>query len=374
MKARSILLLACAAVVLPAAVFAQKPPVKVEIIVEGDDEDEDFFREEKSDKEGVRKRADGVFDELETEDGVKVRTIRKRSKSGADNDNSATQVVNVIVSGSNQKQKTEPKTDSKAENKTTIPAVPAAPAAPVAPAPAAPVAASGPATTQAPPAPDCNCEQPIKVKRRRKRRRRGRYWRVPSHVQRGDVMLAPTGGWGTAGGLIGLKLEGMASRSVGIQFRFQLTGFDSYDIREEGRDLNNFLTNEEWGVPQLDLGNVRRGFAHVTDLALAWHWFRKSRFDFHPTIGVSHFGYDVDLREGPSVQGGSAFLRLGLGLNWHWRRVFFGVDVGWYPYELIRYELRPDDDGDGRSAETVEVDDRYNSKRVISSAHVGFRF
>ena len=372
MNARCIFSLACAAVVFPAPVFAQKPPVKVEVIVEDDDE-EDFFDEKPAsseDADGVRDRAEGLQEEIETAEGVKIKTTRRRTKSKGENDNSATQVVNVIVSGSTQKQKADPKTTQAPaaaavqQQSTTGESAPAAPKPPVAPAPKAN------ATNTPPPAPnDCNCT--VKERRRRRRKRRA-YWRVPSHVQRGDVMLSTQGAWGSAGGFFGLKLEGMAGRVVGIQLRFQATGYDQDDYyRKDGPD--NFLTNAEWGLPELNARDVRRAFGHLTDLNFAFHFFNKSRFDLHPTLGISHFGYDVDLREGPNLTGGSLYLKAGLGLNWHWRRLFIGVDVSWYPYEILRYALVPDEDGD-REAEDVEVDDNFDERRIVTSAHVGFRF
>ena len=57
--------------VLPVPAFAQKPPAKVEIIVE-DDEQEDFFDEKPNSEEDVRKRADGLVEEIETQEGVKI--------------------------------------------------------------------------------------------------------------------------------------------------------------------------------------------------------------------------------------------------------------------------------------------------------------
>ena len=381
MNARSILTLACAAAVFPATAFAQKPPAKVEIIIE-DDQEEDFFDDEDPKSKKVRERADGLQEEIETQEGVKIRTTRKKSRKGGENDNSATQVVNVIVQGSNQKQKAEPQATQapaaaavqQQSQATPAPVAPApAPTAP-APVPSAPAPAVPPptanATSQPPPAPDdCNCT--VKEIRRKRRRKRRAYWKVPSHVRRGNVLLSMQGGWSSAGGLIGGKIEGMASNSTGIQLRFQATGFDRDEHFREGFD--NFLGNEEWGVPQVDPSQVERGFAHITDLNFAWHLFNRSRFDLHPTFGVAHFGYHVDLRRQASLQGGSVLLRFGLGLNWHWRRLFAGVDLGWYPYEVLRYEVVEQRDGD-RDARDVEIDDRWDSRRLITSGHIGFRF
>ena len=357
MNARFLFPLICAAVALTAPAFAKKPPVTVEVIVEGED-DEDFFDEDRSkaakpgskDK-SVRGRSDKLFEELEEKEGVRVRTRRGQADAKADG-SSSTQVVNVIVQGAG----------AQSTQKEPPPASEATPA----PASESPVISAGPGG--APPAPtaaeeDCDCgvvgETPVN------------WWDRPKFARRGDVLLSMSGGWSSAGGMLGLRLEGMATDRIGLQLRFVGTGFNRSDLNDD--DQKVFLSSPEWGVGEIDQASVTRGFGHITDLALALHLFKHARFDLYPTIGISHFGYDIDLKSGPSRQGGSGLVRLGIGFNYHWRRMFAGFDFGWYPYEFVRYELVEDADGD-RNAETIDVEDRFNSRRYVSSVHFGFKF
>ncbi|MEO1336010.1 MAG: hypothetical protein AAFV29_10215, partial [Myxococcota bacterium] len=133
MNARILLSIGCAAAVFPNMAFASKPPVKVEVIVDGDEED--FFDEKPhaSPKDGVRGRAQEMFDDLEAAEGVKVKTKRKKSSDGA------TQVVNVIVQGAGGASKADAPTappappappNSQPAPPNSPPAPPAAPAAP----------------------------------------------------------------------------------------------------------------------------------------------------------------------------------------------------------------------------------------------------
>ena len=333
MNARIFLSLTCAAAVLPAPAFAQKPPVKVEVVVDG--EGEDFFEDDKASSSqnsvrSVRDRSDDMFNEIDGGNGVRVRT--GPAKAETEDGNKSTQVVNVIVQG--QKQQS---------------------------------ANTAPTTNQAPPAPDANCNCVVK------RRRRGAWWRRPSHVQRGNVMLSASGAFSNAGGFGGLRFEGMPSSQLGIQLKVHLSGFDDEDLNDRDSDIPILSNGEDWGIGGLDNRLVEGGFMHLTDLGIAWHIFNKSRFDLHPTLAISHFGYSIDVKNGPALQGGSALVRLGMGLNWHWGRIFSGFDFGWYPLELVRYELVENDAGD-REGRSIDINDRFNEKRYTASAHVGIRF
>ena len=50
-----------------------------------------------------------------------------------------------------------------------------------------------------------------------------------------------------------------------------------------------------------------------------------------------------------------------------------GIDAGWYPVELFRYSLIR---GTGRDdeADLEPVNNRWDGRRVMASAHLGFRF
>ncbi|MEO1337317.1 MAG: hypothetical protein AAFV29_16865, partial [Myxococcota bacterium] len=217
----------------------------------------------------------------------------------------------------------------------------------------------------APPPPDCDCDEP---------RRSGGWWRRASnHVEKGDLLVSMGGGWGTAGGLFGVRLEHMTSQRWGLFLRFAGSGLQKDELTGGEDNRPNFLTRAEWGVPMVDPSEIDNAVGYIADVGTAWHWFPNSRFDFFPTIGVSHFGYGLDLKSGPSLRGGSVLMRAGFGFNYHWRRLFAGFDFAWYPYEIVRYELQQNEDGD-REPQSVEVDDRFNGKRFISTAHIGLRF
>ncbi|MEM7675535.1 MAG: hypothetical protein AAF449_05980 [Myxococcota bacterium] len=349
MNARILLSIGCAAAVFPNMAFASKPPVKVEVIVDGDEED--FFDQKPPAPDGVRGRAQEAFDELEATEGVKVKTQRKKTSDGA------TQVVNVIVQGAGRTSQAQsaPADPAPADPPTSAAKAPPVPAVPLPPA----AQVNG-----APPPPDCDCEEPP--------RRRSWWRRVPSHVQKGDLLVSTGGGWGSAGGLFGVRVEHMTSQRWGLFLRFAGTGLEQDEIRGDA-EQSNFLTRAEWGVPAVDPAQIENAFGYIGDFGAAWHWFPNGRFDFFPTFGVSHFGYDLDLRSAPSVKGGSVLVRAGFGFNYHWRRLFAGFDFAWYPYEIARYELVQNEDGD-REAQSVDVEDRFNGRRFISTAHIGLRF
>ncbi len=354
MNARILITLACSGAVLPTAAVASPPPVKVEVIVDGDDEG-DFFDESTESGRSARSktgaasdRSAGMFEELDgQESGVRVRTVKPPKSTDGANENTSTQVVNVIVQGRDEKN--------------TAPA--AEPEKP-APAPEAAAVAEAPAAPAVMPADDCNCSVEADG-------RLGWWWGVPNHIQEGDVLLSVSGGWGSAGGMGGLRLEGLLTSRVGLQLNLRGTGFSQQEVQDE--DDRTVLSGDEWGLGDIDPNSVNHGFAHMVDLGFSWHMFRKSRLDVFPSLGVGHFGYNIDLRDAPNAQGGSVLLKVGIGFNYHWRRFFFGFDFSWYPYEMLRYQIVEDEEGD-RGAESVDVEDRFNEKRFISSAFVGLRF
>lgn len=95
-------------------------------------------------------------------------------------------------------------------------------------------------------------------------------------------------------------------------------------------------------------------------------------FDLYAGIGVSHFGYLFDQREGRQL-GGGVYGRLGLGFNWFWRAAFVGLDAGWYPVEAFRYEVRRQEDGSDVVA-FEQRKDPFDPRRFVMSGHVGLRF
>ena len=347
MNARLVLQLAALVVLCPTPALASKPPVHVEVIVDGDEE-EDFFDEappargkkrSPANVKTVRGRAQDAFDEL---DGVRVRTQKGTSQDG---ENTNTQVVNVVIQGNN------PRAEAEAAPAAQKPAV----------AVSVPPAAQATATSE-----DCDCEEPIPPKIS--------WWRrTPRYADKGDVLLSMGGAWSSAGGMFGAHFEGLPNRHLGVFVKLHVTGFEQGDLLDEDGRFTNFLTNGNWGIQNIDPADISRGFAHITDLGIAWHIFGQEQFEINPTVAISHFGYDIDMQSGDPLRGGSVLLRVGLAANYYWRRFFVGFDVGWYPVELVRYELLEDQDGEWEP-NSLDIDDRFNEGRFISSAHIGLKF
>lgn len=242
------------------------------------------------------------------------------------------------------------------------PSTPAAPSAPaVSNAPAPPVASAG----QAARASDSLQQVQGQVKRS--------WWDRPSHLSKGDLSVWISGGSFDGGGFGGLGGEVMASDSIGLR----LSGWlGTFGHQEPGSGMSsnwNFFEGGRWAVQRdVNPSTAKGGVAHLTELSVAMHLLPKQMFDLYTTLGLSHFGYEVDYREG-TERGGAAYTRLGAGANVHISRFFVGVDFGWYPVELFRYDLnevRRDD----YEADLAPVNNRFEAKRYTLTAQVGLRF
>lgn len=203
-------------------------------------------------------------------------------------------------------------------------------------------------------------------------RSRCSWWQRPSHVSEGDLMLSVVGGGFAGGGYGGLGIEGMASDQIGIRLMVRGAAFDGEDVGDGSGNNWNFFEAGRWGITEdITSENLIDGFAHLVDLDVTFHLFRRTRFDLYTSLGLSHFGYSLALDK-YTLRGGSGFSKLGGGLNFHWRRFFAGADFGWYPYELIRYEIFRNEDGD-YEADTLGIEDRYEPSRYTAVLRFGIR-
>lgn len=297
----------------PAASFAVEPPVQVDVVT--DDAPDDFFAEpEAPAEETVKDRADKMFHDLEAEEAGKDTGLGgpRRSKDEA-RGTSAT----VTPQGDGQEVQVEG--------------------------------------------------------RHKKKRHRRRWWsRVNKTPGRGDVMLWVQGGGHAAGGFGGMGLEVMMTNKTGLRLSFQGTFFDASEFRNEEEPSSNwnFFSDGRWaGLRQVSPRNTFNGRAHLVDLSFTRHLIKLWRFDVYGAAGVSHFGYDIDFKDGQS-RGGEGYGRLGAGANFHWGRIFAGCDFGWYPLALFRHG---EDPVTGESG-FLDIPTRWDSRRIVTSAHLGFRF
>lgn len=134
-------------------------------------------------------------------------------------------------------------------------------------------------------------------------------------------------------------------------------------------DLDLFLG----GAPLTSGGDrsVERAVLHQEEVAFQLHLDAGHGFELSPSVGLAHFGYWSRSREGDTDRGGSAFLRAGLIARWFYKRFFVGVDAGWCPVELVRYELVPGRRDDELRAERLPVRDAFDARRVTAALQVG---
>lgn len=192
------------------------------------------------------------------------------------------------------------------------------------------------------------------------------WWRVPSHARAGDVLVAPRVGYPMSG----LGLEVMLSDRWALQLNVAGKRLEGAEADEDALGgLGGF------GVPQLLPGTRSSGFAHAQDLSVAFHFLPRSRWDLYASAGLGHVGYRLRAEGADPVTGGSGYGRLGAGLAYHYRRFFVGIDLGWYPLEVLRYRI---DEGE-RSAQAIPPGDRgewvaLDARRVMGSWRFGLRF
>ncbi len=246
-------------------------------------------------------------------------------------------------------------------------APPVTPEVPVATAPSAPNVSNPPPPSAGQVAPSSDSAQQVQGQAKRS------WWDRPSHLSKGDLSVWVSGGSFDAGGFGGLGGEAMASDTIGIRLSGWLGTF-GHQAPGSGMSSNwNFFEGGVWAVQRdVNPSTAKGGVAHLTELSVAVHLLPKQMFDLYTTLGLSHFGYEVDYREG-TERGGAAYTRLGAGANVHFSRFFVGADFGWYPVELFRYDLnevRRDD----YEADLASVNNRFEAKRYTLTAQVGLRF
>ncbi len=384
MTIRTALVTSCLALICGSATFAQAgPPVKVEVVV---DDDEDFFTQKKpapkSKTDEVRQHADEMFDDL--------------SREEAKHKNDNTQVVNVVVVDG-KKEQTQVET----------PPVVAAPATPETPV--------------VPDAPLTRAERRLARLRERQERRLEKlrlrqeklrlrneelsmredlrcqtsehlsWWNRPSHAERGDVLVHGIGSFNGQGVFGGFGAEFMASDMMGIRTGVMFQGLNHDDSPHRSGPNFNLDRGGVWAnTNSVDYRNLEAGHAHLIDASLALHVIPRSRFDIFPTVGFGYMGYDLKYADGVE-KGGAGYLRLGAGFNIVIKRLYAGMDFGWYPVEVFHHgtsaspaqsarALIPGKDPP-QSREPVAGSDegdegpsRFNAKRMTLTAHVGFRF
>lgn len=333
------------------------PPVEV------NEDEEPIF--EGQGVQGVKGQSEKLFEALQREERARI----KRRKRAAQNENINTQTnqqtVNVYIdsqSGAVETEVIDPRQRPEAQ----------------APGMATPKSQRRSLHTEA--------QRPVgkQTKRRRKanRRRRGvttrmkkrkSWWRGPAHVRRGDFMMQMQGGLHDGGGFFGLGVEGMVSNVVGVRFGGYYSAFDRDDLIGGGANWD-FIDSNRWGTGGVQRATFNQGSAHLLDLGLAFHVLKGSSFDLYPSIGVSHFGYSLDhYGQANDRKGGSGFLRLGGGFNYHIRRIYLGLDFGWYVFEMFRYQV-VQEGRRGSRAEGQAIDGRWNAGRFTASAQIGVRF
>jgi hypothetical protein len=331
---------------------AESPPVEVQVVVDGGEDD--FF-----------KRAS-----TKTSSAPKVSVSAGSPKTG---DQVSTQVVNVVVGGPSARAgAADPEAELAAdmeEARARIRAARAGQAAPPAEQPAPPAREPAEADQGAEargPHEDGLWRGPMAFWKRN--------WDRAPGLEKGDVLLRVLGGKSPAGGYGGLGLEYLATEHLGLTvsgFWEGLSGEQAFD--SGGWKGWDFARGDRWANPTgLSQGQLERGGAYMVEVGANAHLRAWRHFDLYASLGVSHFGYLFDQREGRQL-GGGVYGRVGVGFNWFWRAAFVGLDAGWYPVEAFRYEVRRQEDGSDLVA-FEQRKDPFDPRRFVMSGHVGLRF
>jgi len=339
--ARWILLAACLGASLSAS--AESPPVEVQVLVDG--AEDDFFK-----KAGTR-----------TSSAPKVSVAAGSPRTS---DQVSTQVVNVVVGGPSAKASAaDPEAELAADMDEAHARIKAARGQK-----AAPVAED--AAEAAPSAEACGEDElfhgPMAFWKRN--------WDRAPGLAKGDFLLRVLGGKSPAGGYGGLGLEYMVTEHIGLTVSGFWEGLSSeQSFERSGWKGWDFARGDRWANPSsLSGSQLERGGAYMVEVGATTHLRAWRHFDLYAGIGVSHFGYLFDQREGRQL-GGGVYGRLGLGFNWFWRAAFVGLDAGWYPVEAFRYEVRRQEDGSDVVA-FEQRKDPFDPRRFVMSGHVGLRF
>ncbi|MEL6543234.1 MAG: hypothetical protein AAFQ82_01335 [Myxococcota bacterium] len=318
------------------------PPVEVEVIV-GESDDDALFSE-----------AEESTDHSEPESQKDQNKVDVKS-DGKPNVN--TQVVNLTINndGSSEREKEMKALEqdmADARSRLNAPPAPPAPTPPPAP----------PVEVPAPPAPpsaaldghDSDVDAELH-ERRKKKRRKSRKGRKDGGFRAGDSLA-----FYRAGDLrAGFGLEHM----VADRLSFTLSGGwlsakedDDGDQRASDRFLPSAAQDRT------------RGF--LLEGGMNLHVVAREHWNVYGSVGLSNVNYSVDGSE--RLRGGSVYGRLGTGIRWIWSRLHLGFDLGWYPYEITRYQ----DNGPEAEGEVIELADaeRVDSNRVLATWYVGWRF
>ncbi|MCK6552698.1 hypothetical protein L6R52_43145 [Myxococcota bacterium] len=209
------------------------------------------------------------------------------------------------------------------------------------------------------------------------------WWEREESIREGDLVVGyRLGGWG-GGAYHGLSIEGVFSDWGGLAltvhgaFQHDMDRGDGWHRdRWEGRSdrLDFFLGGETVGPTLADGETLDYAVLHMEDLVLNWRWGDGRGFDFTPSFGVGHFGYDVKTGAGDVMRGGSGFLRVGFQLSYVHKRFLAGLDMGWYPRELFRYTLEQRGPHGHLDVVEQEIGDRTDWRRMTSSLFVGATF
>jgi hypothetical protein len=372
---------------------AESPPVDVHV---ADDDEEDFFSDSKAKKKAepepapaqqaqpaqpedakdeVRRHAKDAFDELDAmEKGVTVKKGKK--KTSADNENTNTQVVNVVVVGEKDtKTVATQKADNENKQQNLNKDVP--------PAQGGVMAPSGPARTTRE-----TIDHPITVRRGpppppppMRHDKWSDWWERPSYIEAGDVWVFYSVG-GYAGGIYqGLGFEGLFSDWGGLRLVVHGDLFNHSDWGNAHADpigINQsnvgFFVNAAQPTPTAT-GRFGTVFGHMEELSFTLHLgSRWHGLDLSPSIGVAHMGYSIDSSDQGLQRGGTGYLRAGAALNWFYKRFFLGVDVGWYPVQLFSYTIEQRGEQQDVGARFVNNGNGYDSHRITLSGHMGLSF
>ncbi|MEO1234199.1 MAG: hypothetical protein AAFZ18_35425 [Myxococcota bacterium] len=187
------------------------------------------------------------------------------------------------------------------------------------------------------------------------------WWRSYA-PERGSVVLTAR-----KGGFVGGGLEVYPSDRWSLYLDAGFAGLD--DEREAGAPAGR----ANFDIPGVATEDASDAVTYIIDAGKRVHLFKRRSFDLYLGMGVSWFGYDLKNEKNLTVSGGSLLARFGPGARWHFGRFSAGVDVGWYPFELLRFrnDLAP---GSGDGFREVPIESRFEGDRFTVSFRSGFRF
>jgi hypothetical protein len=186
--------------------------------------------------------------------------------------------------------------------------------------------------------------------------------RVP---QAGDLATSLEAGRWSEGGLGGLGLEYYLSDVIGLRAELAVGGFDRDEDGHERRGLR-----DDWARPGIDGSSFDDGVVYRGAVALTAHLLPARAFDLYGGLGVAHHGWALS---GPerSAQGGAGFVRVTVGVGYHFHRLFVAADAHWHPWALYRLERAP---GSDELVVQLPEGSGYDPRRVTAGLRFGVRF